>query len=144
MADRRDPGQGLRGSVRRAVGGALDATVGRVGDAVGEVALDVTGTTAQQVIEELEPYLIEEAIPRIIDGITPYLAESVVPEVPEGVQEQGQVRQGLHCPGHVEEYEVQHAKGRNERGGFRVVLRCGPHELINDVQTNDDAPANLG
>jgi uncharacterized RDD family membrane protein YckC len=65
----------------------LDATVGRVGDAVGEVALDVTGSTAQQVIEELEPYLIEEAIPRIVDGITPYLAGSVVPDVLAGVQE---------------------------------------------------------
>ena len=47
-----DPG--LRGAVRRAVGGALDATVGRVGGAVGEAALDVTGATAQQVIEELD------------------------------------------------------------------------------------------
>lgn len=78
-----DPG--LRGAVRRAVGGALDATVGRVGGAVGEAALDVTGATAQQVIEELEPYLIEEAVPRIVDGITPYLIESVVPVVIDGV-----------------------------------------------------------
>jgi uncharacterized RDD family membrane protein YckC len=84
MAER-DTGGGLRGSVRRAVGEAFDATVGRVGDVVGEAALDVTGSTAQQVIEELEPYLIAEAIPRIVDGITPYLAESVVPEVLEGV-----------------------------------------------------------
>ncbi len=82
MADRRDAGDGLRGSVRRAVGGALEATVGRVGEA----AIDVTGVTAQQVIEEIEPYLIEEAIPRIVDGITPYLASSVVPEVLAGVQ----------------------------------------------------------
>jgi uncharacterized RDD family membrane protein YckC len=74
--------QGLLGGVRR----ALDATVGRVGATVGEAALDVTGATAQQVIEDLEPYLVEEAIPRIVAGITPYLTESVVPEVLEGIQ----------------------------------------------------------
>jgi uncharacterized RDD family membrane protein YckC len=73
---------GLRGGVRR----ALDATVGRVAATAGEAALEVTGATAQQVIEDLEPYLVEEAIPRIVDGITPYLTESLVPEVLEGIQ----------------------------------------------------------
>ncbi len=75
----------LFGGVRRAVDGAFDATVGRVGQSVGEVAMDVTGATAQQVIEDLEPYLIEEAIPKIVDGLTPYLTDTVVPEVLEGV-----------------------------------------------------------
>ena len=71
--------------MRRAVGGALDATVGRVGHTVTEAAMDVTGATAQQVIEDLEPYLIAEAIPRIVDGLTPYLTDKVVPEVLEGI-----------------------------------------------------------
>ncbi len=78
---------GLRGGVRRAVGGALDATVGRVGHTVTEAAMDVTGATAQQIIEDLEPYLISEAIPRIVDGLTPYLTDTVVPEVLEGITE---------------------------------------------------------
>jgi uncharacterized RDD family membrane protein YckC len=76
---------GLRGGVRRAVGGALDATVGRVSHTVTEAAMEVTGATAQQVIEDLEPYLIEEAIPRIVEGLTPYLTDTVVPEVLEGI-----------------------------------------------------------
>ncbi len=75
----------LFGGVRRAVDGAFDATVGRVGQSVGEAAMDVTGATAQQVIEDLEPYLIEQAIPSIVDGLTPYLTDTVVPEVLEGV-----------------------------------------------------------
>lgn len=79
------PDSGLRGGVRRAVGGALDATVGRVSSTVTEVAMDVTGATAQQVIEDLEPYLISEAIPRIVDGLTPYLTGTLVPEVLEGI-----------------------------------------------------------
>lgn len=49
--------------------------------------MDVTGATAQQVIEDLEPYLIEHAIPRIVDGITPYLTDKLVPEVLEGITE---------------------------------------------------------
>ena len=76
---------GLRSSVRRAVDGAFDATVGRVGHTVTEAAMDVTGATAQQVIEDLEPYLIQEAIPRIVEGLTPYLTDTVVPEVLEGI-----------------------------------------------------------
>jgi uncharacterized RDD family membrane protein YckC/uncharacterized membrane protein YheB (UPF0754 family) len=76
---------GLRGGVRRAVGGALDATVGRVSHTVTEAAIDVTGATAQQIIEDLEPYLIQEAIPRIVEGLTPYLTDTVVPEVLEGI-----------------------------------------------------------
>ncbi len=79
------PDTGLRSGMRRAVGGALDATVGRVGHTVTEAAMDVTGATAQQVIEDLEPYLISEAIPRIVDGLTPYLTDKVVPEVLEGI-----------------------------------------------------------
>jgi uncharacterized RDD family membrane protein YckC len=76
---------GLRSGVRRAVGGALDATVGRVGHTVTEAAMEVTGATAQQVIEDLEPYLIQEAIPRIVSGLTPYLTDTLVPEVLEGI-----------------------------------------------------------
>jgi uncharacterized RDD family membrane protein YckC len=79
------PDAGLRRGVRRAVGGALDATVGRVSHTVTEAAMEVTGATAQQVIEDLEPYLIQEAIPRIVDGLTPYLTDTVVPEVLEGI-----------------------------------------------------------
>ena len=72
---------GRRGSVRRVVGGAFDATVGRVSHSVTEAAVDVTGATVEQVIEEIEPYLVEEAIPRIVDGVTPYLAQTVVPAI---------------------------------------------------------------
>ena len=57
--------------VRRTIGGALDATVGRVGDRVGDAARGVTETTAKQIIEDLEPYLIAETVPRIVDGVTP-------------------------------------------------------------------------
>jgi len=87
-----DSERGLRGAVRRAAEGArdaadsaFDATVGRVGHSVGEAALDATNATAQQVIEDLEPYLVEEAIPRIVAGITPYLTDEVVPEVLAGI-----------------------------------------------------------
>lgn len=72
-----DDGNGVTGALRRAVGAAYDATVGRVGEA----ALEITDNTARQVIEELEPYLIEEAIPRILEGITPYLEKELVPEI---------------------------------------------------------------
>lgn len=72
-----DDGSGVGGALRRAVGAAYDATVGRVGEA----ALEITDNTARQVIEELEPYLIEEAIPRILEGITPYLEKELVPEI---------------------------------------------------------------
>ena len=77
------PDTGRRGSMRRAVDGALDATVGRVGRSVTEVAVDATGATVEQVIEEIEPYLVEEAIPRIVDGVTPYLSQTVVPAILE-------------------------------------------------------------
>ncbi len=77
--------EGLTRAVRRAVGGALDATVGRVGERVTDTAREVTGTTARQVIEDLEPYLIEQAVPRIVTGLTPYLVQSVVPDVLEGI-----------------------------------------------------------
>ena len=84
MADRPEDA-GLRRTVRRAVDDALDATVGRVSHSVTEAAMDVTGATAKQVIEDLEPYLIQEAIPRIVDGLTPYLTDTLVPEVLEGI-----------------------------------------------------------
>lgn len=71
--------------VRRTIGGALDATVGRVGDRVGDAARGVTETTAKQIIEDLEPYLIAETVPRIVDGVTPYLIETIVPNVVDGV-----------------------------------------------------------
>ena len=87
-----DADRGLRSVVRRAAEGArdvadsaFDATVGRVGHSVGEVALEATNATAQQVIEDLEPYLIAEAIPRIVEGITPYLTDELVPEVLDGL-----------------------------------------------------------
>jgi uncharacterized RDD family membrane protein YckC len=69
------------------VDSTFDATVARVGHTVGEVALDATNATAQQVIEELEPYLIEEAIPRIVEGITPYLTQDVIPEILAGIND---------------------------------------------------------
>lgn len=65
--------------MRRAVDDAFDATVGRVGHSVAEAALDATGSTAEQVIDGLEPYLVEQAIPRIVEGIRPYLTQTVVP-----------------------------------------------------------------
>ncbi len=83
MTDHVDPheedadGHGLRARARRAVG----ATVGRVTQTVGDVALDITGSTAEQVIEDLEPYLVEEAIPRILDGLTPALVEDLLPRI---------------------------------------------------------------
>jgi len=87
-----DPDDGPRGITRRVAGGArqaadsaFDATVGRIGHSVGETAREVTNTTAQQVIEDLEPYLIAEAIPRIVAGITPYLTDDLVPEVLAGI-----------------------------------------------------------
>lgn len=90
-----DSDDGLLGFVRRAAGGArevadsaFDATVGRVGHTAGELALEATNSTAQQVIEDLEPYLIAEAIPRIVAGITPYLTDEVVPEVLAGITDQ--------------------------------------------------------
>lgn len=65
--------------MRRAVGGALDATVGRVSERVTETARGLTDSTARQVVDDLEPYLIAETVPRIIDGVRPYLADHVVP-----------------------------------------------------------------
>lgn len=77
----------LSGAMRRAVDGALDATVGRVGHSVTEAARDATGSAAHQIIEDLEPFLIEEAIPRILEGLQPYLTDEVVPEVMDGVSQ---------------------------------------------------------
>ena len=88
------PDEGLRRRVRRSVRGArdavdggLDATMSRVGETVSGAAREVTAGTAQQVIEELEPYLIEVTVPRIVEGITPYLVEHVVPEILAGLQD---------------------------------------------------------
>ncbi len=89
MTDRTDPppdadtrAHGLRARTRRAVG----ATVGRVAETVGDVAMDVTGSTAHQVIEELEPYLVEEAIPRILTDLTPALVEDLLPALLEDLR----------------------------------------------------------
>ncbi|MDQ1246189.1 MAG: hypothetical protein QG597_556 [Actinomycetota bacterium] len=78
-------GDSETGFMRRAVEGALDATVGRVGDRVGDTARGLTEATAKQVIDDLEPYLIAETVPRIVDGLTPYLIETIVPDVVDGV-----------------------------------------------------------
>ncbi|MGB7981605.1 MAG: RDD family protein [Candidatus Nanopelagicales bacterium] len=83
MSDQVDPheadadGRGVRARARRAVG----ATVGRVTETVGDVALEVTGSTTAQVIEDLEPYLVAEAIPRILEGLTPVLVEDLLPRI---------------------------------------------------------------
>lgn len=72
------------GGMRRALDGALDATVGRAANTMSDAARGVTEATAEQVIENLEPYLIAEVIPRIVEGITPYLVDEVIPEVLTG------------------------------------------------------------
>ncbi len=70
-----DPPQdaGLRGGVRR----AIDSAMGRVGQSVTEV----TGATAEQVLVEMEPFLVQEAIPRILDDLRPYLEAELVPAI---------------------------------------------------------------
>lgn len=67
-----------RGSLlRRAVEGALDATVSRIeGQAVG---------AARAVVDDLEPYLAAETVPRVVDALVPHLVEKVIPEVVDGV-----------------------------------------------------------
>lgn len=77
MAEPDPESTGLRGSLRR--------TVGRVTDSVEEAAFGLTGATTQQVITDLEPYLVAEAVPRILEGITPHLIETLVPQVIEGI-----------------------------------------------------------
>lgn len=69
-----------RGSLlRRAVEGALDATVSRIeGQAVG---------AARAVVDDLEPYLTAETVPRVVDALVPHLIEKVVPQVVDGVTE---------------------------------------------------------
>lgn len=76
---------GLRGGVRRALDGAFDATVGRVGQSVNEVAVEVTGATAEQVITEMEPFLVREALPRILEDLRPYLEAELVPAIVAGL-----------------------------------------------------------
>lgn len=80
-------GDSETGFMRRAVGGALDATVGRVGDRVGDTARGLTDATARQVIEDLEPYLISQTVPHIVEGVMPYLVESIVPDIVDGVSQ---------------------------------------------------------
>ena len=76
----RDAGQDDRGwFLHRAVSGAVDATMGRVEDRV--------AATTRGVIDDVEPYLVEETVPRIIDALIPHLIERVVPEVIDGLTE---------------------------------------------------------
>jgi uncharacterized RDD family membrane protein YckC len=79
---------GLGSGLRRAVDDAFDATVGRVGHSVAEAAVHATGATAEQVIEGLEPYLVEQAIPSIVEGIRPYLSQTLVPGMLEDLSPQ--------------------------------------------------------
>ena len=72
---------GLRSAVRRRVGGAYGATVGRAGN----VARGLSEATARDILDDLEPYLIAETIPRLVEGVTPLLIETVVPQVVDGV-----------------------------------------------------------
>ena len=72
-----------RSSVRKAVENAVDATMGRAGQA----AFGISNATVREYLDELEPYLIEETVPRIVAGVTPMLIESIVPEVVDGVTE---------------------------------------------------------
>ena len=80
VADDSD-GDGLRSAVRRRVGGAYGATVGRAGD----VARGLSEATARDLLDDLEPYLIAETIPRLVEGVTPLLIEREVPQVVDGV-----------------------------------------------------------
>lgn len=82
-----DPVESLTRAVRGAVGGVFEATVGRVGERVANTAHDVTLTTTQQVVTDLEPFLIEQTVPRIMAGLTPQLSGVVVPDVLAGIQE---------------------------------------------------------
>ena len=63
--------------LHRAVSGAVDATMGRVEDRV--------AATTRGVIDDVEPYLVEETVPRVIDALIPHLVERVVPEVIDGL-----------------------------------------------------------
>lgn len=70
--------------MRRAVGGALDATVGRAG----QVAMGIGDATAREILQDLEPYVIEHTIPTLVDGVTGHLAEVTVPAVVAGATPQ--------------------------------------------------------
>jgi uncharacterized RDD family membrane protein YckC len=83
---RRRMRQSVRGA-RDVVDDTLDSTMQRVGQSVSGAARGVTNATAHQVIDEIEPYLVSEAVPRIVDGITPYLVDHVVPEILAGMHE---------------------------------------------------------
>lgn len=73
--------------MRGAVGGVFDATVGRVGERVANTAHEVTLATTQQVMTDLEPFLIQQTVPRLMAGLTPLLTGQVVPEVLAGLQD---------------------------------------------------------
>jgi hypothetical protein len=53
---------------------------------MGRVEDRVVATT-RGVIDDVEPYLVEETVPRIIDALVPHLIERVVPEVIDGLTE---------------------------------------------------------
>ncbi|MGV1005957.1 MAG: RDD family protein [Candidatus Nanopelagicales bacterium] len=80
-----DLAEGLARSVHGAVSSVYDATLGRATERVADGAVQLTAATAEQVVNELEPYLISEAVPSIVRGLMPFLAETVVPEVLAGV-----------------------------------------------------------
>ena len=63
--------------LQRAVTGAVDATMGRVEDRV--------AATTKTVIDDVEPYLVEETVPRIVDALVPHLVDRVIPEVIDGL-----------------------------------------------------------
>ena len=79
VPDGSDRGWSLHRAVSGAVAGAVDATKGRVEDQV--------AATTRGVIDDIEPYLIDETVPRIVDALIPHLVERVVPEVIDGVTE---------------------------------------------------------
>jgi uncharacterized RDD family membrane protein YckC len=57
--------------------GTADAARERLGG-------QVTGT-ARGVIEELEPYLVEEMAPRLLAALVPHLVEQIVPTIVDGI-----------------------------------------------------------
>jgi uncharacterized RDD family membrane protein YckC len=70
---RRQGRQGLVARVGQSVTGAAQSVTG--------AAREVTSATAEQVLEGLEPVLVEDSLPRILDGLTPYLTETLIPQV---------------------------------------------------------------
>ena len=60
--------------------------ISRVGHSVTGAARGMTSATAEQVLEGLEPTLVEESLPRILDELTPYLSETLIPKVLEDLR----------------------------------------------------------